>query len=77
MPEVPRNVPDGVVTAPMAVLAPGAEAPLQPTGEPKIVLEFFYQESVPPAEVLRPQELPAPFLAPGTPVPTPPSQPPA
>jgi penicillin-binding protein 1A len=77
MPEVPRNVPDGVVTAPMAVLAPGAESPQQPTGEPKVVPEFFYQESVPPAEVLRPQELPAPFLAPGTPVPTPPSQPPA
>jgi penicillin-binding protein 1A len=76
MPEVSRNMPDGIVTAPMTVLAPGAESPQQPNVEPKVVLEFFYQESVPPAEVLRPQELPAPFLAPGAPLPTP-NQPPA
>jgi penicillin-binding protein 1A len=80
MPETARNIPDGVVTAPMSLLAPGAEAP-SPQAELKVVPEFFYQESVPPPEVLRPQEPPppppppTPTLYPATPVPMP-SQPP-
>jgi penicillin-binding protein 1A len=74
MPEVARSVPEGVVTVPMAVLAPGAESPPSQTTEPKVVPEFFYQESVPPAEVLRPQEPPALFTP--SPSPKPPAQPP-
>ncbi len=80
MPETARNIPDGVVTAPMSLLAPGAESP-SPQAELKVVPEFFYQESVPPPEVLRPQEPPppppppTPTLYPATPVPMP-SQPP-
>src|SRR3954471_14925353 len=81
VPETARVVPDGVVTAPMSLLAPGAESP-SPQAETKVVPEFFYQESVPPPEVLRPQETPpAPTLYPATPVPSPvqppvPAQPP-
>ncbi len=78
MPETARNMPDGVVTAPMSLLPPGAESP-SPQAELKVVPEFFYQESVPPPEVLRPQEPPpppTPTLYPATPVPMP-SQPPA
>jgi hypothetical protein len=90
MPEITRPIPDGVVTAPTAVLAAGAESPAAPhAAEPKLIPEFFYQESVPPPEVLRPFDLPAPPAAPApapapawapapaTPAPPPPSTPPA
>jgi len=71
IPETPRNVPDGVVSMPMAVLTPGSDNGQGPAVEAKMVPEFFYQESVPPAEVLRPPEASPIFTPP------PPSQPPA
>jgi penicillin-binding protein 1A len=88
LPETTRPIPDGVVTAPTAVLTAGAESPAVPhTIEPKLIPEFFYQESVPPPEVLRPFDLPAPppapapapawAPAPAIPAPPPPSTPPA
>jgi penicillin-binding protein 1A len=44
IPEAPRSVPVGVVSVPvMGVL-----------GEGKLAPEFFYQEAVPPPEVLQP-----------------------
>ena len=77
IPEVSRTAPDGVVTALMQALAPGGEGPPAPQpAEPKLVPEYFYQESVPPSEVLRPLlDLPAPVVAP--PPPPSPSAPPA
>jgi penicillin-binding protein 1A len=77
IPEVARSAPDGVVTAQMQLLAPSGEGSLAPQpAEPKLVPEYFYQESVPPAEVLRPLlDLPAPVVAP--PPPPPPTAPPA
>jgi penicillin-binding protein 1A len=73
LPDSQRNMPEGVVAVPMAVLAPGSDA--LPHTESKVVSEFFYQESVPPPEVLRPQE---PLFTPGVPLPpSPPAQPPA
>jgi penicillin-binding protein 1A len=77
IPEAPRSAPDGVVTAQMQVLAPGGEGQAAPqAAEPKLVPEYFYQESVPPAEVLRPLlDLPAPVVAP--PLPPSPTVPPA
>jgi len=80
MPETPRNVPDGIVTAQMQILPPSGEGPLPPQPvEPKLVPEYFYQESVPPPEVLRPLldiPLPPPAAAPPAP-PPPPVTPPA
>jgi penicillin-binding protein 1A len=75
IPETPRNVPDGVVTAQMQVLPPSTEGGLPPqhATEPKLVPEFFYQESVPPPEVLRPLLDPLP---PAAAVPSPASVPP-
>jgi penicillin-binding protein 1A len=73
LPEVARSVPEGIVTMPMTVLAPGADSPPPQAAEPKVVQEYFYQESVPPAEVLRPQEPPPLF----TPAPAAPNPPPA
>jgi penicillin-binding protein 1A len=81
-PEVSRTMPEGVVSVPMAVLSPNSDTQ-PPTAEPKIVPEFFYQESVPPPEVLRPPEMspifspPPPNPAPPTTQPLPPGQPPA
>jgi len=74
MPEAPRSAPDGVVTAQVQLLAPGGEGLSAPqAAEPKLVPEYFYQESVPPPEVLRPLlDLPAPVVAPPPPPPTPP-----
>lgn len=55
IPEVTRTVPAGVVSVPTAPYAPAA-------GEPnRLVPEFFYQEAVPPREVLQP---PAPLAPP-------------
>ncbi|HEX6690227.1 MAG TPA: penicillin-binding protein 1A [Burkholderiales bacterium] len=75
LPDAPRSAPEGVVTVPMQVLTPGSDVSA-PHTEAKVVPEFFYQESVPPPEVLRPME---PLFAPATPAPPPPppSQPPA
>jgi penicillin-binding protein 1A len=83
IPETARAVPDGVVTAPTAVLTPSAESPTTPQPvEHKVIPEFFYQESVPPPEVLRPFDPPALPAAPVPPAPAPvpvppPSAPPA
>ena len=54
VPQVSREMPPGVVTMPTApIAAPGPEA--------KLVPEYFYEEAVPPPEVLRP---PAPLPLP-------------
>jgi penicillin-binding protein 1A len=53
IPEAPRNMPPGVVTASMGPL-PGAPEDAKP------VQEYFYQESVPPPDVLNPAPLPEP-----------------
>lgn len=59
IPEAPRSVPVGVVSVPvMGVLGEGRLAP-----------EYFYQEAVPPAEVLQPI---VPLVAPPGPAETPP-----
>jgi penicillin-binding protein 1A len=59
VPEAPRTVPVGVVSVPvMGVLGEGRLAP-----------EYFYQEAVPPPEVLQPI---VPLVAPPGPGETPP-----
>jgi penicillin-binding protein 1A len=61
VPEMPRDVPPGVVTVPTGPL-PG------PAGQSRTVPEFFYREAVPPPEVLQPQPVePRPFFDPVTP----------
>ena len=60
VPEMPREMPPGVV------VLPTGPYPTLP-GETRLVPEFFYQEAVPPPEVLRPPAPPpnvAPPLAP-------------
>jgi hypothetical protein len=47
LPEQSRSVPPGVVTVPTG-------PHLTAAGEAKMVPEFFYQEAVPPPEVLQP-----------------------
>ena len=47
VPEAPRRIPEGIVSVPTG---PYPAAP----GEPRLVPEFFYQEAVPPLEVLQP-----------------------
>jgi len=65
VPEMPRDVPPGVVTLPTSTgAAPGR------TGEVKTVPEFFYREAVPPPEVLQPAPVPPepkPFFDPISP----------
>jgi penicillin-binding protein 1A len=64
MPEQPRSVPPGVVAVPTMGI----------TGEStKLVPEFFYQEAVPPPDVLQPLPPPTqpPQLQPGAPLPEP------
>jgi hypothetical protein len=51
-PQTSRELPAGIVTMPTAPVA---------AGEGKLVPEFFYEEAVPPPEVLRP---PAPLPLP-------------
>ena len=75
VPEMPREMPPGIV------VLPTGPYPTVP-GETKLVPEFFYQEAVPPPEVLRPppatQSTPAPLpeqTVPGAPAA--PSAPPA
>ncbi|HEX7053944.1 MAG TPA: penicillin-binding protein 1A [Burkholderiales bacterium] len=68
VPDMPREMPPGIVvlpTGPYPALA----------GETKLVPEFFYQESVPPPEVLRPPAPPVPPVPPGVPGPSDPSAP--
>ena len=62
IPEMPRAVPEGVVSAPTGPL-PG------PAGETKTVPEFFYREAVPPPDVLHPgaPAAPPPLFDPVTP----------
>src|ERR1700704_4043386 len=60
IPEMPRSTPPGVVTVPVMTL-PGEDAAPAPSGAPKLVPEYFYQEAVPPPEVLQP---PAPIEPP-------------
>jgi penicillin-binding protein 1A len=54
IPQIARDLPEGVVSVPVG---PHTPAP----GETKLVPEFFYEEAVPPPEVLRP---PAPLPLP-------------
>jgi penicillin-binding protein 1A len=58
VPEMPREMPPGIV------VLPTGPYPTIP-GETRLVPEFFYQEAVPPPEVLRPP------VAPATPAPLP------
>ena len=53
-PQTSREVPPGIVTVPVGPF------PALP-GEPKLVPEFFYEEAVPPPEVLRPPAPPLPL----------------
>ena len=55
VPQVSREMPEGIVTVPVGALAAPAG------GEAKLVPELFYEEAVPPPEVLRP---PAPLPLP-------------
>jgi penicillin-binding protein 1A len=54
IPEIGRAVPPGVVTLPVVTLPPASSDPLALPVETKTVSEYFYRESVPPPEVLRP-----------------------
>jgi penicillin-binding protein 1A len=54
VPQMSRETPSGVVTVPIGPLAPSS-------GEAKLIPELFYEEAVPPPEVLRP---PAPLPLP-------------
>jgi penicillin-binding protein 1A len=65
MPEIGRAVPPGVVTVPIVTLPPAGIATTMPV-EAKTVPEYFYSESVPPPEVLRP---PIPVAPPPPPPP--------
>jgi len=49
IPEIDRPVPDGVVSAPIPVLAPGVSDPSL-TGELRYAPEYFYRENVPEEE---------------------------
>jgi hypothetical protein len=53
VPEAPRSMPPGVVTAAMGPL-PGAPEDAKP------VQEYFYKESLPPPDVLNPAPPPEP-----------------
>jgi hypothetical protein len=65
MPEIGRAMPPGVVTVPVVTLPPASIATAMPV-EAKTVPEYFYTESVPPPEVLRP---PIPVAPPPPPPP--------
>ena len=66
VPEMPREMPPGVVVVPTGPF------PAVP-GDTRLVPEYFYQEAVPPPEVLRPEPPPQP----AAPLPEPTPQPPA
>jgi penicillin-binding protein 1A len=58
VPPIARDVPAGVVSVPMSAFP-------APPGEAKLVPEFFYEEAVPPPDVLRPPPpLPLPVYEP-------------
>jgi len=59
-PEVPREVPDGVVMVPT-----GPYPPLP--GDNRLLPEFFYREAIPPPEVLQPPRPVAPLPQPEAP----------
>jgi len=61
-PEMPRSPPAGLVVVPTGPYP-------APAGQPKLLPEFFYQEAVPPPEVLQPPPAlqPPAFDPPGTP----------
>src|SRR5436853_1193161 len=66
IPEMPRSAPPGVVSVPVMTM-PGEIPGPAPGGAPKLVPEYFYQEAVPPPEVLQPPapiEPPKPFEPP-------------
>jgi penicillin-binding protein 1A len=67
IPEMPRQMPPGLVVVPTGPY-PAAG------GETRLVPEFFYQEAVPPPEVLHPAPAPTPVP---TPTPAEPGTPPA
>jgi penicillin-binding protein 1A len=60
LPEQSRSAPPGVVAVP-TVSFPNA------AGEAKVAPEFFYQEAVPPPEVLQPAPPPPPAVQPAAP----------
>ena len=67
IPEMPRSTPPGVVSVPVMTM-PGENPGSAPGSAPKLVPEYFYQEAVPPPEVLQPPapiEPPKPFEPPG------------
>src|SRR5204863_5919926 len=68
VPEMPREMPPGVVVVPTGPF-PAAQ------GDTRLAPEYFYQEAVPPPEVLRPEPLPQPAAP--LPEPTPQPSPPA
>src|SRR5207244_2268739 len=73
VPEMAREMPIGVVVVPPGPFAAGP-------GDTRLVPEYFYQEAVPPPEVLRPEpppQPPAPPAAEPAPQPVPAPQPPA
>jgi len=55
VPEMPRDMPPGVVVVPTGTFPPTA-------GDTRLVPEYFYQEAVPPPEVLRPEPPPQPVV---------------
>jgi penicillin-binding protein 1A len=65
VPDMPREMPPGIVVLPTGPYPTVSE-------EPKLVPEFFYQEAVPPPDVLRP---PAPAPTSPAPAPQPPQTP--
>jgi len=66
VPEMPREMPPGVVVIPTGPFPPV-------TGDTRLVPEYFYQEAVPPPEVLRPEPPPQPAAPLPEPVPQPPA----
>jgi penicillin-binding protein 1A len=66
VPEMPRDMPPGVVVVPTLPYPAVA-------GEARLMPEYFYREAVPPPEVLQPPPPPVP----PTPVPQQPAAPPA
>ena len=60
IPDTPRTVPDGVVMVPTSPYP-------APPGDTRLIPEFFYQEGIPPPEVLQPPRPLAPLPQPETP----------
>src|SRR5882672_3674119 len=62
VPEMPREMPPGVVVVPTGAFPPTP-------GDTRLVPEYFYQEAVPPPEVLRPEPPPQPVVPAAAPLP--------